>query len=106
MNDHDLAAKLLQAYFTATAALIALMLVSCSGTRPDPLEGAMRADSAIVQAAALDFLENGNCFEGTGKSGIVVLDATIPRHSKKPSAGLEWPPEPSLTRSSAAPTNR
>jgi hypothetical protein len=81
-DNHALAQKLLQDHFTATAALIALAIVltGCSDTRPDPLAGAMRAsdqDSAIVKAAALDFLEHGDCREGSGKEGIVVVDETL-----------------------------
>jgi len=68
---------------TATSilfALLPLLAASCSDTRPDPLEGAMRAsdeDSAIIEAAALDFLANGDCWEGSGKDGIVVIDETL-----------------------------
>lgn len=82
MDDRDLAHMLLQNHFTAAAALTALAMVmtACGDTRPDPLAGAMRAsdeDSAIVQAAALDFLERGDCREGSGKDGIVVVDEIL-----------------------------
>jgi hypothetical protein len=62
------------------AGAIALILTSCSDVHPDPLAGTMLAtdvDSAIVQAAAIDFLENGGCNEGSGKYGIVVVDETL-----------------------------
>jgi hypothetical protein len=72
----------LSRHFAANAALIALAMVlaGCSDTRPDPLAGAMRAsdeDSAIVQAAALDFLEHGDCREGSHEDAIVVVDETL-----------------------------
>jgi len=59
---------------------IALVLTSCSDARPDPLAEAVRADdvdSAIVESAAIDFLNNGGCAEGSGKEGIVVVDETL-----------------------------
>jgi hypothetical protein len=62
-----------------TLALSIAVLAGCSSVPENPLAGAMRADdmdSAIVEAAALDFLANGHCWEGTGKNGIVVLDKT------------------------------
>jgi hypothetical protein len=100
MSDRDLAQALLQHPFTASAALIALipLLSSCSDARPDPLAGALRAsdvDSQIVQAAALDFLENGNCWEGSGKHGIVVIDETVSAAAVFSNLRIdELPPDP------------
>ena len=60
-------------------ALIGLVS-SCSLNRPDALAGAMRAtdqDSAIVEAAAAEFMQSGDCWEGFAKDGIVVSARTL-----------------------------